>query len=995
MDTILTTSNNQSAKIVSLKILEDLIKYRWKGLPRDQANAIRAFVVDVIIRLSRDAETLKREKLLVQKLNLILVQVVKQEWPHNWGTFIADMVSSAKTSMSLCENNMQILKLLSEEVFDFSGDQMTSTKTQELKQSFNKDFGMVFELCSSVLSSDNCTESLYVSTLETLLRFLNWIPVGYIFQTKLVELLTGRFLVYPGFRNLATKCLAEIVAIKAEGVDPACCVALYASFMKSLAAILPDSVNIADVYGKSGENDQQFVSNLALFLIAAFTSHLSELEPAVFDAVLKGHEVLCKITFVNDKEVFKCCVEYWLRFAQQLYNESPVKASAVLNIATRKTPRNQAYSPVLNFVRVAVIEKMAKPEEVLLVENDNGEVVREFSTDTEVTALYAIMKDCLVYLTHLDYEATENLMLERLAVQVDGREWDRKKLNTICWAIGSISGAMKEEDEKKLVITVIKGLLELVEKKHGKDNKAAIAGNIMYVCGQYPRFLRAHWKFLKTVANKLFEFMHEKHPGVQDMACDTFMKLATKCRRKFVTVNPGESRSFIEVILGTLDKIVADLEPQQVASVYRALGVIITAHSDPNVRAALVRRLMAYPNQTWREIVAVAKLGLEPLQQLDVQRRLVNTLRCNVAACAALENSYLVQLQQIYQEMITFYKIYAVAIAELVAKGDCYATRTVAVKTMRSIKQEILRLMDTFIAKCMSPSDVYTMFVPTLLTAILGDYKQSVPDARDPQVLALVTTTIRKMKGIMANDIPGIFACVFGETLAMITKNFEDFPEHRVHFYAMLQSIIEYCFDSLFRLSGEQFRLVYDAIVWAFKHTEHNVSETGLKTLLSLLRGISQSPQVAAQFYPVYYAPTVQDIFAVLTDSQHKFGFKLQTDILAHLIHVAKVLPVPLSQNQTVPNQQFVAEFIFKMLAAAFTSKKPEELQHYVVAMLSDAGDLQTVVRDLVITLKEFGGDNTELYRDGDDEARRREAERVQRMQVPGMVKPADLPGED
>lgn len=38
-----------------------------------------------------------------------------------------------------------------------------------------------------------------------------------------------------------------------------------------------------------------------------------------------------------------------------------------------------------------------------------------------------------------------------------------------------------------------------------------------YVVGQYPRFLRAHWKFLKTVVNKLFEFMHETHPGVQVM----------------------------------------------------------------------------------------------------------------------------------------------------------------------------------------------------------------------------------------------------------------------------------------------------------------------------------------------------------------------------------------------------------------------------------------------------------------------------------------------
>ena len=53
--------------------------------------------------------------------------------------------------------------------------------------------------------------------------------------------------------------------------------------------------------------------------------------------------------------------------------------------------------------------------------------------------------------------------------------------------------------------------------------------------GQYPRFLRAHWKFLKTVVNKLFEFMHEHHPGVQDMACDTFLKISQKCKRKFMT----------------------------------------------------------------------------------------------------------------------------------------------------------------------------------------------------------------------------------------------------------------------------------------------------------------------------------------------------------------------------------------------------------------------------------------------------------------------------
>lgn len=70
-----------------------------------------------------------------------------------------------------------------------------------------------------------------------------------------------------------------------------------------------------------------------------------------------------------------------------------------------------------------------------------------------------------------------------------------------------------EETEKRFLVTVIKDLLGLTEMKRGKDNKAVCASDIMYIVGQYPRFLKAHWKFLKTVVNKLFEFMHETHEG--------------------------------------------------------------------------------------------------------------------------------------------------------------------------------------------------------------------------------------------------------------------------------------------------------------------------------------------------------------------------------------------------------------------------------------------------------------------------------------------------
>ena len=66
-----------------------------------------------------------------------------------------------------------------------------------------------------------------------------------------------------------------------------------------------------------------------------------------------------------------------------------------------------------------MISRMAKPEEVLVVENDQGEVVREQLKDTDSINLYKTMRETLVYLTHLDHKDTENIMTTKLAKQVN------------------------------------------------------------------------------------------------------------------------------------------------------------------------------------------------------------------------------------------------------------------------------------------------------------------------------------------------------------------------------------------------------------------------------------------------------------------------------------------------------------------------------------------------------------------------------------------------
>lgn len=71
-------------------------------------------------------------------------------------------------------------------MFDFSLESMTRQQVLSLKQQFNKEFGMIFDLCSFVFSQSQSVD-LVAITIKSLHRFLSWIPLGYIFETNLIE----------------------------------------------------------------------------------------------------------------------------------------------------------------------------------------------------------------------------------------------------------------------------------------------------------------------------------------------------------------------------------------------------------------------------------------------------------------------------------------------------------------------------------------------------------------------------------------------------------------------------------------------------------------------------------------------------------------------------------------------------------------------------------------------------------------------------------------
>lgn len=813
---IIDNCSQAPSKIIALNILDNCVRFRWALLADADKTKIKMYAINFIA--AQASKGIHCGDILTRKMSVVLVQILKHEWPHNWPDFIPSLIQWSRESDLLCGNAMQVLLLLSEEVFDFGSEQLTHARKLEIQQQFNQEFGNVFSLCQQVLSSKT-DPGLINMTLSTLLRFLKWIPLAYVFASDLLEVLAMKFFPQALFRNLTLECLTEIVGLDLQHVSKqqeylSKLLQLYVFVIGNITtSVIGHDVNIADAYDSGEPESQAFVQHLSNFITSCLRNHLHQLEtPQSADSLLQSMDLLLRISLIDDLGIFKICLDFWLFFVNDLYSSSAKQdsmsfnkefllSSGSLNMKS-KDPRVQQYSPVLSRLRLVMISKMAKPEEVTIVENESGEVVRETMKDTDMITLYKTMREALVFLTHLDPDETPNIMLRKLEAQVDGTEYSWHNLNTLCWAIGSISGALSDRNEKHFLVSAIRALLSLCEIKRGKSHKAIVASNIMYVVGQYPRFLKGHWRFLKTVVNKLFEFMHEKFEGVQQMACETFLKIAVKCKNQFVIPHaPEDTVPFVETILNTLPEIIRDLEPNEIHTFYEAMGHIVRAESRNEVRQQLVLKLMELPNQGWASFVALANNNVHLLWDMKHIRDMKKILKTNRCVAVPIGEAFIVQMSRIYVEMLNLYRIYSQYVSERIQEQGLVASQTSVVRGIKGIKSEILLLIKAFVENggVSNRHIICENFLPLLIEVVLNDYSAVIPVSRDPAVLLVFSSVIETFGEFVSNIVPTVLKTLFPCTIEMITTNFEDYPDHRINFFTLLRSTNSRCFKCKFR----------------------------------------------------------------------------------------------------------------------------------------------------------------------------------------------------
>lgn len=142
VDSILVNAQSPQTKFFGLQILDEAVNTRWNVLGKENKLGIRNVLVQLVLNFPEQDRA--GQLFLLTKLNGTLISIVKQEWNTTWTNFIPDICTSAKESENKCENALNILRLLSEEVFDFSKGQVLSKEVTILKTAMTEQFSMIY-----------------------------------------------------------------------------------------------------------------------------------------------------------------------------------------------------------------------------------------------------------------------------------------------------------------------------------------------------------------------------------------------------------------------------------------------------------------------------------------------------------------------------------------------------------------------------------------------------------------------------------------------------------------------------------------------------------------------------------------------------------------------------------------------------------------------------------------------------------------------------------
>ena len=1067
---ILNNTQSNNTRVLALNIYESFIKAKWNLLDDNSKLNLRNFLVGLLIKFVMDKNFYANpaNHFVINKLNIVIVIIAKNEWTTTWPNFISELCNSSKSDPNLCENNMKLLILLSEEINTFWKNSLTAKKAYELREKMSKEFIEVFNLCQLIINNSNSVnKNLLIRAIKLFAEYMNWFPINLTLNKDMMMRTLVNFKELSSCRTETMKCLGNLFGIKMKNLSPNdinnyrfLLLQMYQTFIQIMDNEIVKNKNFADQYKFLQEKNPEKVTgyenmthSFEMCLINFFKSNMTYIQSYDFQEgtqqvnpflkdnipqITNGLNYLTQFLFMENEEIFQASVDFWLWFSYKVFtlkdpedtldtfdlvfenennsnfltnnninfnnvnniNNNGIHAKyskeQYLNYLNDSYLYKNCYMKVIDIVRERLCLKMTKPLEVKIDIDENGDIAYDPTKNTVYQIIHENMRETLIYLTYIDPFKTQNLLQAKINEQLDIATKQNKinpsLLNSISWSAGCISGAMNELNEMHFLIVFIKALLSLCEIIRGKGNKAICASNIMYVVGQYPKFLNNHWKFLKTVVKKLFEFMHESFEGVQDFACETFLKISIKCAKNFTILQEQENEEYIKDLVRNVSETTKDLKPHQQLMFYEAIGNMINSENNLAKKTFYIKQLMSEKDNQWNQIFNEAKQNINILNNNNVVKGLSLIILLNERVSFSTKTPYWSYGINIFDNLIKSFIYYSSCINEHF-KGN--KAIDMNIRSYMIYNRTLIKFLTSLVKNTDDIQIIQNDMLPSF-GQLINTYNNNNVNNKDPNMLLLFSAILEKIQNRNPEVVATIWKLLSTSTIQLIKNDYESFPEHRMNFFILLKSLISNSFESLFRAQNLTFNKdVIDTITFAINHKTPLMYETGIETLLILLQKVISVKNIDLQnivdpFFSNYFFIIFNDVFTTMTDGFHQNGFKLQVKVIQILIRVIdeKVISENLFDKNN-PNKNFFLQKVLMEILQSFQNIKQTQGEAICLAMMNSCADdhkFKSVMRDFLVSLKSFNGNNEALWA----EEKKKELELAQRIEE---QKKSFLPG--
>lgn len=728
--------------------LQNLYLYliRWNILPVEHREGIKQFVAKLVIDYCQiDHNPSSNEAFVLRKLNSTLVEIIKREWPQRWNEIVPDLCRSAQTSQLLCENNLKILTILAEDIFEHGKTNLTSDRQQELTSCLSRDCHHVIGVCEFVFQSHlNTPGSVRVALIQAALRalsiYIQAAPYDYIFSSRVGPILLENFFDASEFKTDVILCIMSILQLKDtpnKTIQPFLIplMELFALTAAKFSVLPPKIWRIDQLYGNEQHIYEGLLVKICLLLSVFFQTHLFAAQASGQSAaVTLGLDILVKCLETPSDEVFKPALEFWHAITCLICTSvDEAKRNSKLNQRTEiNSPLDLGFSsapanpppispaeelatfmePFLSRIRRIMVARMAKPPEVLIVvDEETGEVTTQLQVDTEETAIHKSMQETFGLLTILNSTDSITIINDKLRAEMQNARipnWNPISLNRVCWAVGALGGIFPDAQERTFVIQVLRDLLNLCEVKSGKGNRASVASNIMHVVAQFPRFLRHFHGFLRVVIDKLLEFCHEDFPGVQQMAVNTIQCIAQKCGKKLLAAPEADQLSIFDtqtrrtgngIVQSSFEKHCAVLDSQLQLQFYDAFALMITS-APLHDQQRLTTQLTVGLKEVWDSILADVSISRDCLFDKSFAQKVTQTVQAFGKIAAQVGPAFVTILDEMFNPLLVVYQEYSKFLTA--AEGVPTVSYDVK-KDCRLAKRASVRLVEGFIVKTAEP----------------------------------------------------------------------------------------------------------------------------------------------------------------------------------------------------------------------------------------------------------------------------------------------------